>query len=79
MSSGPDAVNKIETNGHIDLDVNTQKHIKALVNLANIEQQKINEQLQERLGIIVETYKNSKNKEGKYDISKDFTKLEKVD
>ncbi len=79
MSGGQDKKKKVETNGHIDLDENTQGHIKTLINLANSERQKINEQLQERLGIIVETYKNSKNKEGKYDISKDLTKLEKVD
>ncbi len=58
-------------NDNIDLDIETQKDIKALI--------KIMSEAQARLNIIAKTYIRSKGKTGNYDISKDFTCLEKIE
>ena len=58
----------VKDNGFILLDRDTQINLKDLVKMIN--------ELQSRMGIVVQTYINAKGKKGNYRISKDFTKLE---
>ncbi len=60
----------------IALDENTQNRMKGLVDAANVQIKQINQQLQERLGLVVEAVVNTKGKTGKYVINKEFTALE---
>lgn len=62
---------KKEDNGQIELDKETQDDLKELIRTSN--------ELQTRINIMVSYYVRGAKKKGDYQISRDFTKLEKVE
>ena len=69
---------EVKKSSIIALDKKTQSTINKIVKVAESQAQQLQRQLQERLGLIIESYVNAKGFDGDYSLSKDFTKLEQI-